>query len=82
MNIGVGYIVVGVKQVLLPNITMMKLDKKTTPSKRCDKNQAKKMGALKWSNEDIDVLLEEIHRREKLDEKFDIEYDHEDTNGD
>ena len=30
------------------------------------------------SNEDIDELLEEIHRKDKLD----IEYDREDINGD
>ena len=33
-------------------------------------------------NEDIDELLEEIHRRDKLDTYFDIEYDGEDINGD
>ena len=27
------------------------------------------------SNQDIDELLEEIHRRDKLDKDFDIEYD-------
>ena len=35
MNIWTGYIVVRVKQVLLTNVTMMKLDKKTTLTKRC-----------------------------------------------
>ena len=34
------------------------------------------------SNEDIDELLEEIHRRDKLDTYFDIEYNGEDINGD
>ena len=33
------------------------------------------------SNEDIYELLEEIHRRDKLDTAFDIEYDGEDSNG-
>ena len=32
-------------------------------------------------NEDIDELLEEIHRRDKLDTSFDIEYNREDVNG-
>ena len=32
------------------------------------------------SNEDIDELLEEIHRRDKLDTDFDIEYDEENIN--
>ena len=34
------------------------------------------------SNEGIDELLEEIHRRDKLDTYFDIEYNGEDINGD
>ena len=33
------------------------------------------------SNEDIDELLEDIHRRNKLNTEFDIEYDGEDING-
>ena len=45
-------------------------------------SQAEKLGALKMSNDDIDELLEEIHRREKLFKELDIEYDNEDTNGD
>ena len=34
------------------------------------------------NDNDIDELLEEIHRRYKLDIEFDIEYDGEDNNGD
>ena len=34
------------------------------------------------SNEDIDELLEELHRKDNLDTYFDIEYDGEDINGD
>ena len=34
------------------------------------------------SNEDIDELLVEIHRRDKLNTYFNIEYDGEDINGD
>ena len=33
------------------------------------------------SNDDIDELLEEIHRRDKLNTEFDIEYDREDISG-
>ena len=32
-------------------------------------------------NKNINELLEEIHRRDKLDTVFDIEYDGEDSNG-
>ena len=33
-------------------------------------------------NENINELLEEIHRRDKLDTDFDIKYDGEEINGD
>ena len=33
-------------------------------------------------NDNIDELIEEIHRRDKLDTDFDIQYDGEDINGD
>ena len=34
------------------------------------------------SNEDINELIEEMNRRDKLDTDFDIEYDRSDVNGD
>ena len=34
------------------------------------------------NNKDINELIEEIHRRDKLNTEFDIEYDNEYTNGD
>ena len=34
------------------------------------------------SNDNIDEVLEEIHRRDKLDTYFNIEYDGENINGD
>ena len=77
----VGDIILRIKQVLLPNITMMKIDKINTLSKRCKKSEATKLGVIRMSNEDIDELLEEIHRRDKLDTSFDIEYNREDVNG-
>ena len=40
------------------------------------------MGAIKISNDDIDELLEEINRRDKLDTDFDIKYDGEDIKSD
>ena len=75
MKTGVGEVTVRLKQVLLPNITMMKIDKINTLPKRCKKREAIKLGAQIMSNEDIDELLDEIHRRDKLDTDFDIEYD-------
>ena len=50
--------------------------------KRCNKKEAKTLGAIRISNANIDELIEEIHRRDKLDTDFDIQYDGEDTNGD
>ena len=53
-KIGVGYITVRlIKQVLLPNITMMKIYKINTLLKRCKKKEATKLGTTKTSNEDI-----------------------------
>ena len=46
------------KQVLLPNITMMKIDKINTLPKRCKKREATKLGDQRMSNEDIDKVLE------------------------
>ena len=77
-----GDVTVRFKHVLLPNITMMKIDKINTLPKRCKKKKATKLGAIRMSNDDIDELIEEIHRRDKLDTDFDIQYDGEDINGD
>ena len=81
MKIGVGDATVRLKQVLLPNITMMKIYKINTLPKILKKKEAIRLGAIRMSNEDIDELLEEIHRRDKLDTDFDIEYDRSDING-
>ena len=70
------------KQVLLSNITMMKIDRINTLPKGCKKQEATKLGAIRMSNEDINELLEEMHRRDKLDTDFDIEYNGEDINVD
>ena len=74
--------IVRLKQVLLSNITMMKIDRINTLPKGCKKQEATKLGAIRMSNEDIDELLEEIHSRNKYDTYFDIKYDEENTNGD
>ena len=81
MITGDGDVTVRLKQVLLPNITMMKIDQIPLP-KRCKKKEAKKLGAIRMSNDKIDELIEEIHRRDKLDTDFDVQYDGEDINGD
>ena len=49
---------------------------------RCKKREATKLGAIRMSNENINEMLEEIYRRDKLETEFDIEYDGEDINGD
>ena len=72
---GVGDVTVRLKEVLLPNMTMMKIDKINTLPKSCKKRRATKVGAQRISNEDIDDLLEEIHIKDKLNTEFDIEYD-------
>ena len=82
MITGDGDVTVRLKQVLLPNITMIKIDKINILPKRCNKKEAKKLGAIRMSNDNIDELIEEIHRRDKLDTDFDIQYDGEDINGD
>ena len=82
MKTGVGDITVRLKQVLPPNITMMKIDKIKTLTKRCKKKEALNLEAIRMRNEDIDELLEEIHRRDKLDTDFDKECDGQDINGD
>ena len=82
MITGDGDVTVRLKQILLPNITMIKIDKINTLPRRCKRKEAKKLGAIRISNDNIDELLEEIHRRDKLDTDFDIQYDGEDTNGD
>ena len=82
MKKGVGDVTVRLKQVLLLNITMMKIDKINPLPTQCKKRKAIELGAQRMSNKDIDELLEEIHRRDKMDTEFDIEYDGEDINGD
>ena len=59
MKTGVGDVTVILKQVLLPNITMMKIDQINTLPKRCKKKGATKLVAQRICNEDIDKLLEE-----------------------
>ena len=61
---------------------MMKINKIDTLPNRCKKREATKLGAIRMSNEDINEMLEEIYRRDKLETEFDIEYDGEDINGD
>ena len=61
---------------------MMKIDKINTLSKRCKKRETIELGAQRMSNENIYELLEEIHKRDKLNTYFNIEYDGEDINVD
>ena len=82
MITGDGDVILRLKQVLLPNITMMKIDKINMLPKRCKKKEVKKLEDIRMSNDNIDELTEEIHRRDKLDTYFDIQYDGEDINGD
>ena len=82
MITGDGDVTVRLKQVLLPNITRIKIDKINILPKRYNKKGAKKFGDIRMSNDNIDELIEEIHRRDKLDTDFDIQYDGEDINGD
>ena len=82
MITGCGDVTVILKQVLLPNTTMMKIDKINILPKRCNKKEATNLGAIRMSNDNIDDIIEEIHRRDKLDTYFDIQYDGEDINGD
>ena len=77
-----GDVTVRHKQVLLPNTTMIKIDKINILPKRCNKKEAKKFGAILMSNDNIDELIEEIHRRDKVDTDFDLQYDGEDINRD
>ena len=63
---------------------MMKIDKKNKLSKRCNKKQVEKLGALIIRNDDIDELLEKRLTRDKFTIEFGIEDDidySEDTNG-
>ena len=82
MKTRVGDVTVRLKQVLLPNITMMKIDKINTLPKICKKKEATKFGDITMSSEDIDELIEENNRRDKSITDPDIEYDGEDINGD
>ena len=82
MKTGVRNVTARLKQVLLPNITMMKIDKINTLPKICKKKEATKFGDIIMSSEDIEELLEEICRRDKSNTDPDIEYDGEDINSD
>ena len=82
MTTGDGDVIVRLKQVLLPNITMIKIDKINTLPRRCKRKEAKKLGAIRISNDNIDEQIEEIDRRNKLGTDFDIQYDGEGINGD
>ena len=79
---GVGGVTVKLKQILLLNIIRMKINMINILPKRCKKKEATEFGVIRMTNEDIDELLEEIHRRDKLDTDFDIEYDGKDINED
>ena len=63
MKTGVGDVTVRLIEVLLPNMTMMNIDKINTLPKSCKKRKATKVGAQRISNVDIDDLLEEIHKK-------------------
>ena len=68
-------VAVRLKQVLLPDITMTKIDKLNILPKRCQRKEAKQLGDIRMSNDNIDEIIEEIYRRDKLDTYFDIQYD-------
>ena len=51
---------------------MMKINKINTLPKRYKKREDIKLGAQRMNNEDIDEVLEEIYREDKLDIEFDI----------
>ena len=42
------------KQVLLPNTSMIKIDMNNKMPKGCNKKRAKRLGALRIKNDDID----------------------------
>ena len=63
-------IIVRLKKVLLPIITMMKIDKNNEFPKRCNKKQAETFGTLRIRNYAIDRLLEEIFRNDNFDTEF------------
>ena len=54
---------------------MIKIDKKKHTTEMMQQKVSWKLGYLRMSNKNIDELLVEIHRRDKLDIEFDIEYD-------
>ena len=70
MNKGDGDITVWLKQFLLTNIILMKIDKNNKLPKRCNKKQTENSGALRIRNDDIDEILEEIFGRNKFDTEF------------
>ena len=55
------------KHTFLTNITMIKIYKINTLPKICKKREVTKLESQRMSNDDIDELLEEIHRKDKLD---------------
>ena len=54
---------------------MIKIYYNNKPPKRSNKKQVEKLEVLIIKNEEIDELLEEIHRRDKFDTEFGIDDD-------
>ena len=55
--------IVRLKQVLLSNITMMKIDKIKKLPKRCKKSEAMKIGSIRTNNENIDTATGNAQKR-------------------
>ena len=60
------------KQVLIANIKLEKISGNNKLPKRYNKKKGIELGALRIREEDIDELIEEIRRRYKFDEEFNI----------
>ena len=73
MNKGDVHTTLRLNQVLLPNITVIKIHIYDKLPKKYNEKYAGKLEDLKISNDNADKLLEEIHRRYKFDTEFDIQ---------
>ena len=60
------------KQVLVTDVTMMKISERNILPRTCNMKEATNQGAMKIDDEDVKEIIEEVYRRDKFDKEFDI----------
>ena len=65
-------VMIRLKEVLITGVTMKMIRENNMLPNKCNKKQATNQGATKIDDDDVCEIIEEVYRREKFDNEFNI----------